>query len=327
MIPIFYSDEFLDHQTGGWHPECPGRLTAIKEHLESRPWANQLEWRSPTPIHQQPIHPLSNGSTPNYPNEPKRDRLQTAIAAVHPPEHIALIRQLATQGGGAIDPDTIVSPRSYDVALLAVSAWLDSVDTVLRTQRPAFALVRPPGHHCTANRAMGFCLFSNAAIAALYALEQDGVERVAILDWDVHHGNGTQAIVEHNPKIRYCSLHESPNYPGTGDRSERGEFENVLNIPMKSGSQLKEYETAFQNEVIPFLQRDCPDLMLVSAGYDAIYADPLSRIALQPDDFGHFTRQCLELTPAIVFGLEGGYDFTTLARAVASTMEPCIMLR
>ena len=306
MIPIFYSDEFLEHQTGRWHPECPGRLTAIKQHLESMPWADQLDWRSPTPINQQP-------------NTPKGDRLQSAIAAVHPPEHVALIQKLATQGGGAVDPDTIVSPRSYDVAQLAVSAWLDGVDTVLKTRRPAFALVRPPGHHATASQAMGFCLFSSAAIAALYALEQPSVKCVAILDWDVHHGNGTQAIVEHQRNICYCSLHESPHYPGTGDRTERGEFDNVLNIPMSAGSMAEEYAIAFQDEVIPFLTRHHPDLLLISAGYDATYADPLAHIALQPDAFGHFTRQCLEITPALLFGLEGGYDFTTLSESVSST--------
>ena len=321
MIPIFYSDEFLEHQTGSWHPECPGRLTAIKGHLDSQPWADQLEWRSPTPISQQPVN---QQPIPQHPNNPTSERLQSAIAAVHPPEHVALIRRLATDGGGAVDPDTIVSPRSYDVAQLAVSAWLDGIDTVIQTQRPAFALVRPPGHHATAKQAMGFCLFSNAAIAALYALRQEGVERVAILDWDVHHGNGTQAIVEHNPQIRYCSLHESPHYPGTGDRSERGEFDNVLNIPMSAGSASEDYAVAFQNEVVPFLMRDRPDLLLVSAGYDATYADPLSRIALQPDDFNHFARHCLNITPAVLFGLEGGYDFSTLAMAVASTIEPCL---
>ncbi|NET10622.1 MAG: histone deacetylase, partial [Symploca sp. SIO2B6] len=200
MIPIFYSDEFLDHDTGPSHPECSGRLTAIKTHLESLPWANQLDWRSPTPIEQQ------------------GERLKNAIAAVHPPEHLALIQSLAAKGGGYVDADTVVSAQSYEVAQLAVSAWLDGLDSTLQTQQPAFALVRPPGHHATAKQSMGFCLFSNAAIAAFYALTQPDVKQVAILDWDVHHGNGTQAIVEHHPHLCYCSLHEYPHYPGTGAR-------------------------------------------------------------------------------------------------------------
>ncbi|NEQ95825.1 MAG: histone deacetylase [Cyanothece sp. SIO2G6] len=322
MIPIFYSDEFLEHDTGSYHPECPGRLTAIKTHLENQPWSDQLVWRSPTPITQQSASEAG-------------DRLQTAIAAAHPPEHVGLIRRLAEKGGGHVDGDTPVSARSYDVAQLAVSAWLDGVDTVLHSQRPAFALVRPPGHHATATRAMGFCLFSNAAIAALYALRQPNVNCVAILDWDVHHGNGTQAIVENNPQIRYCSLHEFPHYPGTGSRTERGEHDNVLNIPMSSGSTLEEYDVAFRQEVIPFLQgdgamlprqADRPDLLIISAGYDATKADPLAHISLQPEDFGRFTRYCLEITPKILFGLEGGYDFEAIAHSVAATLAPCLTL-
>lgn len=312
MIPIFYSDEFLQHQTGSWHPECPGRLTAIKEYLESRPWADQLEWRLPTPLDQQPR--LSD----------ERDRLQAALAAVHPPEHIALIRKLAHEGGGAVDPDTVVSPNSYDVAQLAVSAWLDGVDVVTKTHRPAFALVRPPGHHATADQSMGFCLFSNAAIAALYALTLPGIHQVGILDWDVHHGNGTQSIVEHHANIRYCSLHESPHYPGTGDRQERGEFNNVLNIPMGAGSTGEDYQQKFHTEVLPFLCKTPPDLLIISAGYDATYADPLAHIALQPKDFRAFTHECLSMTPTLLFGLEGGYDFSSLAESVAETLAACV---
>lgn len=347
MIPIFYSDEFLDHETGRGHPECPDRLTAIKAHLESMPWADQLDWRSPTPIDSQDDHTPDNQRAKNRVVASQRtgdgntgdqalgqpnldtivslsDRLQAAILAVHPPEHLALIRSLSERGGGAIDPDTIVSPQSYRVATLAVSAWLDGVDEVLATHRPAFALVRPPGHHATTDQSMGFCLLSNAAIAAIYALEQPDIKSVAILDWDVHHGNGTQAIVEHIPAIRYCSLHEYPHYPGTGARTERGEFDNVLNIPMPAGSTGDDYDAAFENEVIPFLTRDRPDLLIVSAGYDATHADFLSRISLQPEDFGRFTRHCLDITPTILFGLEGGYDFKTLAQSVSQTLYACI---
>jgi acetoin utilization deacetylase AcuC-like enzyme len=171
---------------------------------------------------------------------------------------------------------------------------------------------------------MGFCVFGNAAIAAYYALKQPGIERVAILDWDVHHGNGTQAIVENHPQIAYCSLHESPHYPGTGDASERGHHNNVLNIPMPSGSTLEDYEPAFTQQVIPFLKRFQPDLLIVSAGYDANYDDPLSHTALKPKDFGIFTRYCLQLTHRILFGLEGGYDLDALAQSVVETLGACI---
>jgi acetoin utilization deacetylase AcuC-like enzyme len=214
MFPLLYSPEFLDHNPGPYHPENAGRLTAITQALKATTWASQLDWRLPLPARLE---------------DP---RLTEALYAVHPQRYVEAVRRLAEQGGGQIDPDTIVSPRSYEVALLAVNAWLDGVDQVLTSASPAFVLSRPPGHHALAQGGMGFCIFANAAIAAQYALQQPGIERVAILDWDVHHGNGTQAIVQSQPQIAYCSLHEFPHYPGTGAAHEQGEHHNVLNLPM-----------------------------------------------------------------------------------------------
>ncbi|NJK27894.1 MAG: histone deacetylase [Coleofasciculaceae cyanobacterium SM2_3_26] len=303
MIPIIYSDEYLQHRTGAFHPERPERLTAAVAALKQATWADRLDWREPTSLDRR--SPLA------------------AIAAVHTQSHIEKVKQLAAQGGGRLDPDTWVSTQSYTVALLAVNGWLDGVNSTLATGEPTFVLARPPGHHALADRGMGFCLFSNAAIAAHYALQQPGIGRVAILDWDVHHGNGTQAIVESHPHIAYCSLHEYPHYPGTGSAEERGNG-NVLNIPMASGSSIREYERAFVNQVMPFLQETQPDLLLVSAGYDGNQADPLASIALQPEHFGIFTDYCLSLTRHIVFGLEGGYDLDTLGRSVVATVERCL---
>ncbi|MBD3884160.1 histone deacetylase [Phormidium tenue FACHB-886] len=305
-FPVFYSPEFLDHDTGSYHPERSGRLTAITQILKAQPWADQLEWRSPTPIKQQP------------------DRIATALHAVHPQRYVEAVQHLAKSGGGYIDPDTVASPRSYDVALLAVSAWLDGVDQVLSSGAPAFVAARPPGHHALPERGMGFCIFANAAIAAGYALQQPGVERVAILDWDVHHGNGTQAIVESNPAIAFCSLHESPQYPGTGSTRERGKYNNVLNFPMAAGSTIVDYLPHFEEHIIPFLQHFQPDLLIVSAGYDANAADPLAGIALQPQDYGALTDRCLQVTRRILFGLEGGYDFEALGQSVAATIARCL---
>jgi acetoin utilization deacetylase AcuC-like enzyme len=307
MFPIFYSEQFLEHDTGAFHPENAGRLTAIATALKAAPFANQLDWRSPTPIDQQ------------------RSRLMDAIHRIHPSPYVEAIRHLADSGGGQSDPDTVVSPRSYEVALLAVNAWLDGIDTVLQTNRPAFVAARPPGHHALPDTSMGFCLFANAAIAAYYALQQHTIERVAILDWDVHHGNGTQAIVESNANIAYCSLHEFPHYPGTGTADEKGSFNTVLNLPMPAGSAIADYQPLFVERILPFLQQFQPDLLIVSAGYDANAADPLSSINLQPQDYGLFTDYCLQITQRILFGLEGGYDYASLSQSVVKTVERCLV--
>ena len=304
MLPVIYSDEFLEHKTGRTHPEKPERLSAIAAALCSTSFAHQLEWRSPTPVETTII---------------------AAVERVHSPKHIQTVQELAQTGGGYLDLDTPVSPRSYDVALLAVSAWLDGVDSVLSSENPAFVLARPPGHHAESNYGMGFCLFSNAAIAANYALKKPGIDRVAILDWDVHHGNGTQAIVENHPQIAYCSLHQSPCYPGTGKASERGAYNNVLNLPLPPNSAIAQYQPVFETQVMPFLTNFQPNLLIVSAGYDANAADPLAQMLLQPQDYGLFSEYCLKLTRRIVFGLEGGYDLAALSQSVVEKIERCLV--
>ncbi|NET82243.1 MAG: histone deacetylase [Moorea sp. SIO1F2] len=304
MFPVIYSDEFLEHDNGRFHPERPERLTAIVDAIKAAPWADQIKWQLPTAVETRRVMPL--------------------VQQIHSQRYIETVEEIARSNGGRLDADTGISPRSYDVALLAVSAWLDAVDQVLTTNNSAFVLARPPGHHAERQRGMGFCLFSNAAIAAYYALEQSGVERVAILDWDVHHGNGTQDVVERDARIAYISLHQSPCYPGTGQASEQGFHNNVLNLPMAPGSTLADYQPMFEQKVMPFLTKFQPDLLIVSAGYDANAADPLANIALQPDDYGLFTKYCLQLTRRIVFGLEGGYELTALAQSVVATIKPCL---
>jgi acetoin utilization deacetylase AcuC-like enzyme len=210
------------------------------------------------------------------------------------------------------------------VALLAVNAWLEGVDVVLQEQKSAFAIARPPGHHATRNYGMGFCIFSNAAIAAHYALQQPGIDRVAILDWDVHHGNGTEAIVTHNPQIAYCSLHEYPFYPGTGKATERGKHNNILNIPLAAGSTLADYTPAFEQKILPFLQNFNPQLLIISAGYDATHADHLAHICLKPIDYQLFTQYCLEISPHLLLGLEGGYNYEALSDSVVYTLQALI---
>ena len=304
MIPIIYSEQFLLHETGFLHPEQPERLTAIKGALQAAAWAEQLQWQLPTPISQR--------------------LTLTELQRVHTREYIEQVKAFSERGWGCFE-STQTSSHSYEVASLAVSAWLDGVDAVLAIGNPAFVLARPPGHHALQDTGMGFCLFANAAIAALYALEQPGISRVAILDWDVHHGNGTQAAVENHPDIAFCSIHQSPGYPHTGTPDERGGYNNVLNLPIDPGSNLTDYQPLFEQKVLPFLSNFQPDLLIVSAGYDANQADMLSKINLQPADYSLFTTYCLQLTRRVVFGLEGGYELESLAQSVVATIERCLV--
>ena len=320
MVSVFCDDEFLEHLTGARHPERPDRILAIRQAIALMPEPHRVTWEQPTATHLRSPLPW--------------------IEQVHTESYVRSVQQICEAGGGHVDADTPVSRQSYEVALLAVNAWIDGVDQA-RKGLPCFVAARPPGHHALADRGMGFCLLNNATIAATYALAQEasaqealaqGNEdlqlareyRVAILDWDVHHGNGTQAIVENHPQIAYCSLHEMPNYPGTGRASETGGFGNVLNVPMEAGSNGADYDRAFESKVMPFLRSFAPDLIIVSAGYDAATDDPLSRINLLPEDYGRMTRSVLSLTRCVVFGLEGGYDLDALGQCVAATLEACL---
>ncbi len=300
-FPIIYSERFLAHDTGTFHPEKAGRLTAIVDALQNSAITPDLSWHQPT-------------MRPNILDEVRR---------FHTQAYIDTLQQLTERGGGYIDGDTIASAQTYDVALLALSAWLDGVDLVLNSGRPAFVLARPPGHHARSQSGMGFCIFGNAAIAAMSACDRLNLDRVAILDWDVHHGNGTQDAVWDRADIAYVSTHQAPFYPMTGRSEERGAHNNILNVPMRSGSAMAEYLPIFENQIMPFLQNFNPDLLIVSAGFDANADDPLANILLKPEDFGTFTKLCLELTPKILFGLEGGYDFDSLSRSVISVISQC----
>jgi acetoin utilization deacetylase AcuC-like enzyme len=304
MVCIIYSDAFLDHDTGPTHPECPERLTAIAAALRTMPGANYLHWQTPTPVGDRNPDPY--------------------ILQCHSPGYLQALKTLADAGGGSLDMDTPVSARSYTVARLAVNAWLDGVDHVLHQSEPAFVLARPPGHHAVRETGMGFCLLNNVAIAAHYALQQPGIKTLAILDWDVHHGNGTEELVENNPQIFYCSLHQFPCYPGSGQAGDRGKFNNVLNIPLKPGGDGQIYQTAFEDQVLPFFTQIKPDLLLVSAGYDANQADPLAYMNLTPPDYGMMSHYLLEICPRLVLGLEGGYHLQALGRSVVETLKPLL---
>ncbi|NJM98810.1 MAG: histone deacetylase [Phormidesmis sp. RL_2_1] len=323
-FPVFYSHLFAGHNTGVGHPENAGRLTAVVDYLETcqtlasdsnlkndahadshaYDWAEKISWIEPS----------------------NRDVLE-AVYLVHDAAYVRALKALASQGGGYLDSDTVLSAQSYDLALLAVAAWLDGIDWVWQHKTAGFVLARPPGHHAERDRGMGFCLLSNAAIAAHYARATLNINRVAILDWDVHHGNGTQALVSANPNIAYCSFHQSPAYPGTGQQRETGEHHNVLNLPLPPGADIRNYQSLWAEQAQPFFANFGADLMIVSAGYDANQADPLAGLSLQPEDYGWFTEVCMQFNVPILFGLEGGYDYDSLARSVAATIRCAVSHR
>ncbi len=290
----------LDHLTPLGQPERPARLRAIADILAQEPFAALARADAPTATFE-------------------------TIALCHPIEHIEHIRAATPkQGMVRIDADTSLSPGSFEAALRAAGGAVHAVNEVITGKADnAFVAIRPPGHHAETARAMGFCLFNNAAIAARHAQDHHGIERVAIVDFDVHHGNGSQDIFWSDPTVMYCSTHERPLYPGTGAREERGEHDTIVNAPLRAGDGGKEFRAAFEGAILPRLQNFQPDLIVISAGFDAHMRDPLANLNLTEADFGWVTRRIMEIADAsaqgrIVSVLEGGYDLQGLAQSAAA---------
>jgi acetoin utilization deacetylase AcuC-like enzyme len=244
------------------------------------------------------------------------------ILAVHTQQHFDRVLNICERGGGLLDEgDTFAVPKSFQVALLASGGVIDAIDAVLgKKVDSAFCAARPPGHHAKRDRAMGFCLFNNVAIGARYAQQEHGLARVAILDWDVHHGNGTQHIFEQDPSVFYISLHQYPFYPGTGAHEERGIGEGegfTLNFPLPAGTGETRYLQAFTDEIVPALESFNPGLLLISAGFDAHKDDPLGGMKLTEDSFAKMTKLVKDTAP-VVSVLEGGYNLEALARCTDS---------
>lgn len=278
------------HDTGWGHPEHVGRLRAIPSALRESPelFARLLHHES-------------------------RHASEDELALAHARRYIETVRQLSAQGGGQLDADTVASEGSWDAATAAVGAVLDGVDMAFdgRATR-SFCAVRPPGHHALRNSAMGFCLFGNVAIAAHYARQRHGAERVLIVDWDVHHGNGTQALVEDVADIRFVSMHQWPWYPGTGAADDRGPHDNVWNVPMRAGLPAETYVQAFLTAVESATNGFVPDLVLLSAGFDSMKGDPLGGFTLELEHFERLTEELVALAESwcggrLVSALEGGY--------------------
>jgi acetoin utilization deacetylase AcuC-like enzyme len=293
----------LEHLTPPGHPERPDRLRALQRAFEAEKFSGLVRKEAP------------------------RAPLET-IALCHPMDYVEQIRDATPQQGMVqLDADTSMSPGSFEAALRAAGGAVFAVDQVIAKKADnAFVATRPPGHHAETTRPMGFCLFNNAAIAARHAQKKHGLERAALVDFDVHHGNGSQEIFWADPSVMYCSTHQMPLYPGTGSRSERGEHDNIVNAPLRAGDGGPQFREAFESVILPRLREFRPNLIIVSAGFDAHMRDPLASLNLNEDDFGWVTREIMEVGATSADGrvisvLEGGYDLEGLAGSAAAHVE------
>jgi acetoin utilization deacetylase AcuC-like enzyme len=290
----------LDHLTPAGHPERPDRLRAIAQALSAERFRDLVRRDAPAATLE-------------------------SIARCHPMAYVTAIRDATPKDGLVrLDADTSMSPGSFEAALRAAGGAVHAVDEVIGKKADnAFVATRPPGHHAETARPMGFCLFNNAAIAARHAQKQHGLERVAVVDFDVHHGNGTQEIFWSDPTVMYCSTHEMPLYPGTGAANERGDHNTIVNAPLRAGNGGKEFQAAFENAILPRLKEFRPDLVVISAGFDAHMRDPLANLQLVEEDFAWATRRLMEIADQSAQGrvvslLEGGYDLQGLANSAAA---------
>ena len=293
-VPVFTHHDCLLHEPGPGHPERPDRLRAILSALASEPAARIV-------------------ASPQVPRE--------LIESVHEPAYLALLEETAARGGGVLDADTTMSAGSWDAALRAAGGTVAAVEHAMGGEGGAFSAGRPPGHHALRESAMGFCLLGNAVIAARAARAR-GAGRVLIVDWDVHHGNGTQALVEHDATIRFVSLHQFPWWPGTGAASERG-VGNIFNVPRPPGLDAQRYVDDLWDAIEIATDAWPPDLIVISAGFDAMRGDPLGGFTLEPEHYAGLTERLRTHAPdaALVGVLEGGYIPERLAAGVAALIR------
>jgi acetoin utilization deacetylase AcuC-like enzyme len=300
MTTLLYTHRAcLGHDPGPGHPECPARIQAVWQALEAPEFDGLIRREAPAASFE-------------------------ALMRVHPRAHIeGVLAAVPETGYARLDADTFLSPGSGEAAFRAAGALTAAVDAVVAGEaKNAFCAVRPPGHHAEPSIPMGFCLFNNAVVGALHARAAHGLRRVAIVDFDVHHGNGSQAVAEQDPDLFYASTHEWPLYPGTGSAKETG-LGNVVNRPLRAGAGGPEFRTAFGEWIMPALGQFAPDLVIISAGFDAHAADPLAGLTLTEADFVWVTEQLLGFAERycdgrLVSTLEGGYDLEALASSAAA---------
>ncbi len=297
---LFTHDACHRHDPGAMHPESPARLEAVLAALEPPAFAGIERREAPPAAIDQ-------------------------VARVHDHAYVQhVLEAVPREGRVALDADTHMSPGSGEAALRAAGAACAAVDAVVTGEaKNAFCAVRPPGHHAEPSTAMGFCLFNNVAVAALHARAAHGCERIAVMDFDVHHGNGTQAMFWNDAGLFYASTHQSPLYPGTGRESERGSADNIVNVELAPQSGSSQFRAALEERILPAMRAFGPDLVLISAGFDAHARDPLASLNLVEDDFAWVTAALMELAESccegrLVSTLEGGYDLDALARSAAA---------
>jgi acetoin utilization deacetylase AcuC-like enzyme len=293
-LAVFTSAACLRHEMGSGHPEAPARLRAVLEAIR-----RDGGW---------PVQEAAGATLDD-------------LRLVHAEAYLRMLQAMSARGGGVLDPDTSMNAGSWAAAVGGAGAVLAALSHASSGRGHAFAAVRPPGHHCLADRAMGFCLLANIAIAARVA-QRAGRERILIVDWDVHHGNGTQALVERDPAIRFVSLHESPGWPGTGAESERG-VGNIFNVPRPPGLAPEVYVEDLWSAISAAIRDWPPDLILISAGFDAMRGDPLGGFTLEPVHYAEVTTRLREAMPdvPIASAMEGGYTPTRLAAGVLAHLE------
>jgi acetoin utilization deacetylase AcuC-like enzyme len=323
MVGFSTSPRFVEHQTGDGHPERPDRIRAICRAVRE---AGLIASPDPFPDLSIDFGPLPRAVKPLIELTPQPAD-EASVALVHTPEHIERVRLACEQSKVLDSGDTPVGPSSYEIALLSLGSAMTAADAVIRGEvRRAFSAGRPPGHHAEPDRAMGFCLFSNIAIVARHVQHVFGLHKIAIVDFDVHHGNGTQACVKDDPSIRFISLHQDPKtcYPGTGFPSETGVGAGkgfTTNIPFEPGAKDADYLRAMDDQVVPALDAFRPEILLISAGFDAHRDDPLAQIDLSEYGFAQITRRLVDVAEMHCGGrmvsiLEGGYNLRALGRSV-----------
>ena len=305
MTLLYLDPLFCDHQTGN-HPEHPDRITTLIQHLQETKIIRRCTQIPVTPVSLKLLH------------------------NTHLPQYVDQVRELSEQGGGPIERDTLVSRQSFTVALHAAGSVVDAVNRVIQgPDSQALCLVRPPGHHALAEQAMGFCLFNNIAVAATHAMKQHELTRILIIDWDVHHGNGTQDIFYKEPRVMFFSIHRYPFYPGTGRADETGSEKGAsytLNIPVSFGTPRSTYLKQFQNAIETLAKRIRPELIMISAGFDSHALDPIGSLGLETEDFIPLTEivcNCAQnyADGRLISVLEGGYNRTVLKDCVRAHLE------